>query len=143
MNFRKWMLAGLASSLLYASGAGAAPDVVVIANPSAPISEAAPEDVARLFLGKTKALSGERLTPVDQAKDSETAQQFYELVVGKTASQLRAYWSKLVFTGKGSPPKEVGSDADVIAAVAGDPSLVGYVAASAVDGSVKVLMTVK
>lgn len=143
MNFRRITVASLVAGLLLTSKAFAAPDVVVICNPATAVSSASPDDIARLFLGKTKALEGARLTPVDQSKDSEVAAAFYETVVGKSASQLRAYWSKLVFTGKGTPPKELGSDADVLAAVAADPNLVGYVSASAVNGSVKVLMKVE
>lgn len=144
MNFRKLMQACVIASLFASGGAtSAAPEVVVIANATSTISAASSEDIARLFLGKTKAVKGEKLTPVDQSKDSDVASQFYSNVVGKNASQLRAYWSKLVFTGKGKPPKELGTSADVLAAVAANPSLIGYIEASAVNDSVKVLMTVK
>ena len=33
----------------------------------------------------------------------------------------------IAFTGKGTPPKELKSDADVKAFVAGDPKAIGYV----------------
>lgn len=144
MNFRKLIYTCLITALCLQGGASlAAPEVVVIASSSSKISSASAEDIARLFLGKTKAVNGEKLTPVDQSKNSDVASSFYSNVVGKNASQLRAYWSKLVFTGKGKPPKELGSSADVLAAVAANPSLVGYIEASAVNDSVKVLMTVK
>ena len=143
MHIRNSMLAGLGVALLFAGTVPAAPNVVVIANPSAQISTIGADEIARLFLGKTKAVAGQKLTPVDQDKTSAVCEAFYRSVVGKSPSQLRAYWSKLVFTGKGSPPQEYSTDADVVAAVASDPELVGYVAASAVDASVKVLLEVQ
>jgi ABC-type phosphate transport system substrate-binding protein len=45
----------------------------------------------------------------------------------------------LIFTGKGTPPKQSGSDADVKALIAKNPNMIGYIDASAVDGSVKVV----
>ena len=49
-------------------------------------------------------------------------------------------WSRLVFSGRALPPKELGSDADVVKAVAADPSAVGYVDSSAVNSSVRAVL---
>ncbi|SDD77089.1 hypothetical protein SAMN05428966_105342 [Massilia sp. PDC64] len=56
-------------------------------------------------------------------------------------SQVKALWSKLVFTGKATMPKEVGSSADVRKAVAANPKAIGYIEKSAVDATVKVIYT--
>ena len=61
--------------------------------------------------------------------------------MGKSGSQYKAFWSKLVFTGKGKPPKEMSGDAAVIAAVSANPDAIGYVSASAVTDAVKVIAT--
>ena len=54
---------------------------------------------------------------------------------------MQAYWSKLVFTGKGTPPDELASSADAVAAVAKHENAIAYVDSAAVDGSVKVVTT--
>ncbi len=46
-------------------------------------------------------------------------------VAGKDEAQVKAIWSKLVFTGKATPPKELPSSADVVKAVAADPGTSG------------------
>jgi len=69
--------------------------------------------------------------------------QFYTQVAGKDEAQVKAIWSKLVFTGKATPPKELASSADVVKAVAADPNAIGYIEKAAVDGSVKVVYEVK
>jgi hypothetical protein len=46
----------------------------------------------------------------------------------------------MVFTGKGTPPKEVADDAAVKSFVATTPGAVGYIDESKVDASVKVLL---
>ncbi len=95
--------------------------------------------ISRLYLGKAKSFpSGEQAVPVNQAAGA-VRESFDQGVLGKSASQLQAYWSKLVFTGKGSPPKDVGSDAEVIALISANPNMIGYVSAASADASVKVV----
>ena len=95
------------------------------------------EDAERLFLGKVKAFpSGAAATPLNQAEASPAREAFDAAVLKKSASQLKAYWSKLIFTGKGNPPAEMDA-AGVKAKVAGDPTAIGYIDASEVDGSVR------
>ena len=53
--------------------------------------------------------------------------QFYTKVAGKDEAQVKAIWSKLVFTGKATPPKELASNGDVVKAVSADPNAIGYV----------------
>ena len=72
-----------------------------------------------------------------------TAVQGPNPVEANLNARIRAWWSKLVFTGKGSAPKELHSGAEVVAAVSADPKLIGYVDKSFVDMTVKVIYTVK
>ena len=60
-------------------------------------------------------------------------------MLNKSGSQLKSYWSKLVFTGKGTPPKVVANDAEVISLISANPNLIGYIDAAAVTGTVKVI----
>jgi len=46
-----------------------------------------------------------------------------------------------VFTGKGQPPIMLPNAAEVKKAVATDPKAIGYIEKSAVDASVKVVLT--
>jgi len=119
----------------------AAAEIAIIANPEFSAETATAEDIKRLFLGKTSSIAGEDATPVDQKNGSAVWTHFYKTVVGKSASQVRAYWSRLVFTGKGKPPKTLDGDAAVVNAVATNPSLIGYVDVNAVTSEVKTLLT--
>jgi len=117
-------------------------DIVVIVHPSVSVSGSQTE-VANLFMGKASALGGVALKPIDQESGTETRNTFYEKAAGKNPSQLNAHWSRIVFTGKGQPPKAVGDDAAVKEAVAKDKSLIGYIDSDALDGSVKKVLVVK
>lgn len=119
-------------------------EVVVIVSAKNAATALSEEQASDIFLGKNSALpGGGTVTPIDQADGSPLRDQFYTKVSSKTAAQMKAYWSKQIFTGKGQAPKEAGDSAGVKAMVAGNPNLIGYVDRSAVDASVKVLLTIK
>jgi ABC-type phosphate transport system substrate-binding protein len=109
-------------------------EVVAVVNPKAAESSMTKDQVAQFFLGKSSAF-----TPVDQPDSAPVRAEFYKKVTDKEASQVKALWSKLVFTGKATMPKEVGDSAAVKKAVAADPKAIGYIEKSAVDASVKVV----
>lgn len=110
-------------------------EVAVIVNPAA---SAAPSqaDVANIFLGKNKSLKG-----VDLKDWTPTKDKFYTSLTSKNEAQLKAYWSGLIFTGKGQPLPSVADEAAVVAKVAGEADAIGYVDKSAVNDKVKVLFT--
>ncbi len=114
-------------------------ETVVVVHPSNS-TEIDTKQIQRIFLGKEKKFSdGSETIPVNQVSDSSVRSNFDTSVLGRSSSQVSAYWSKLVFTGKGVPPKEVENDAAVIALVAKNPSAIGYVNSTSVDDSVKVI----
>ena len=108
-------------------------EVAVIVNAGASAAPSQP-DVANIFLGKDKSLKG-----VDQAAWNPTKEKFYAGVANKNESQLKSYWSGLVFTGKGQPLPTVADDAAVVAKVGAEADAIGYVDAAAVTDKVKVL----
>lgn len=115
-------------------------EVAVIVHPSNnnALDEAT---VAKIFLGREKSFAdGKSVVPVSLSETAAASTAFNDTVLKKSSSQLKAYWSKLVFTGKGTPPKEITSDEEMIKLVATNPSLIGYVDASKVDASVKVAL---
>ena len=111
-------------------------DVVVVANPKAAESSMTKDQVAQYFLGKSSAMN-----PVDQPESAPVRAEFYKKVTDKDASQVKSLWSKLVFTGKATMPKEAADSAAVKKMVASDPKAIGYIEKSAVDASVKVIYT--
>ena len=99
-------------------------------------------DIARIFLGKVKTFStGDKVTLVNLKFKEATRNEFEKKVLKKSSSQVKAYWSKLMFSGKGKPPKELASDKDILNFVAANPGAIGYVAEGSVDGTVKVIKT--
>ena len=123
---------------------GALADIVVVVHPDSGVDSLTQDEVQRIFLGKTKSFpNGQQAIPINQDDGRPIRESFNEKVCNKDSGQYRAYWSQLIFTGKGTPPKDGGDDAAVKALVAKNPNIVSYIDASQVDGSVKVVYTTK
>ncbi|WP_017460335.1 hypothetical protein [Dyella ginsengisoli] len=113
-------------------------DVIVSAHSNA--SSMSKDDVSALYLGRTQNLPGGGKAKLYDLPDGNAGRDaFYTAATGKSASQVKAVWSRLVFSGRAVPPTEVHDDAAMVKAVAADPQAVGYVASGAANGSVKVV----
>jgi DNA-binding transcriptional LysR family regulator len=121
---------------LVAAGAAHA-EMVVVVNAKHPAASMTAEQVANIYLGKDTSFA-----PVDLPESSAVRNAFYQKVAGKDSAQVKAIWARLIFTGKTQPPKEVGSSADAVKQVAANDKGIAYVEKSAVDGSVKTVLTV-
>lgn len=128
----------LAAGLATASVPVLAADIVVIVNPKNPASRMFSEQAAQFFLGKSTLF-----TPIEYDEGVAIRNEFHTKVLQKDSAQVKAIWSKLVFTGKGTAPKEYKNASEVKKAVAADPSAIGYIDKSAVDDSVKVILSVQ
>jgi ABC-type phosphate transport system substrate-binding protein len=135
MSMKHLIKSGIAAAALLLALPAMA-EVVVVVNPKAAESSMTKDQVAQFFLGKSTAMS-----PVDQPESAPIRAEFYKKVTDKEASQVKALWSKLVFTGKATMPKEAADSAAVKKMVASDPKAIGYIEKSAVDASVKVIYT--
>lgn len=137
-------IALLAATLVLATtGAVAHAALAIVAHPSNNAAGITLEEAEQIWLGKSRELAnGRRVAPVDQGAGTASRAKFYKSVVKKDERELKAYWSKLIFTGKGQPPREIGDDAAVQAWVASHPDAIGYVDGKFVNSSVKVLLIV-
>lgn len=134
-------MAVAASAIMLASVSQA--EIAIIVNNSVSVPSISADVAANIFLGKVNELPGGiRMVPIDQEDGQKAHAEFYSKVVKKDAAQLNAYWSRLIFTGKGEPPKKMADNGDVLALVAANPNIIGYVDASAVNSTVKVLLRI-
>ena len=118
----------------------AAQEVVAVVSAKSPVTTLSSSQVADIFLGKTARFpDGTQAVPIDLQEDSPARERFYDKYTGKSPAQVKAHWSKLVFTGRGQPPRQVNSTAEARKAVAENPSAIGYLDASQVDASLRVL----
>ena len=131
----------VASSTVLSSLANAGEVVVVAAN--SPVSAVTTDQLSQLFLGKIHTLpNGSGAVLIDQTEGSPLRDEFYSKTTGKSAAQIKALWSRLTFSGAAQPPKSASGDAEVKKFVSTIPGAIGYIDKSAVDSSVKVVLTI-
>lgn len=116
-------------------------DIAVIVNPTNS-SAVTDREISRIFLGKNKKFSdGVSVMAVNQNEENNAREVFESKVLKKSSYQVKAYWAKLVFSGKAKPLKAFANDADVLKFVAANPDAIGYVDATKVTDKVKVIKT--
>jgi ABC-type phosphate transport system substrate-binding protein len=132
--------AAVVSALMMSAIAQADVAVIVHLDNDANISQ---KDAQRIYLGKSKKFpDGLEALPINLPKGSPTVDSFNSTFLERNTSQVTAYWSKLVFTGKGTPPREIDSVADMIQLVSTNRNAIGYVDEKDLVGDVKVLFTI-
>lgn len=131
------VVVGLVLSL---SAGVAVADVVAVVSAKNPVTTLSKHQVVDIFLGKANRFpDGRQAVAIDQAEGSATRNEFYARFAGKSAAQLKAHWSKIIFTGRGRPPEEVSNDSSVKKFLSKNPNAIGYIDRKLVDDSVKVL----
>jgi ABC-type phosphate transport system substrate-binding protein len=113
-------------------------DIVAIVSAKSSVTHLTPNQVADIFLGRTSRFpDGSPAVPVDLSDGA--GERFYAKIAGKTPAQIKAYWSKIIFTGRGQPPKAVPTARDMKKFIAENIDAIGYMDSAMVDDSVRVL----
>jgi ABC-type phosphate transport system substrate-binding protein len=141
---------GLAAAFLFAALAVSVPScagaagLVVIVSAKSPVPALRQEQVAAIFLGQSARFpDGQEAVPLDQPLGSPLRDEFYVRVASKTPPLLKAWWSKMVFTGRGQPPAEAADNAAVRRRVAENPEMIGYIERDALDPSVRAVLVLQ
>ena len=120
--------------------AAAADDIVVIVNQNSGVNKMSRDEIINIFLGRSRQLpSGVTALPLDLPSTSPEREQFYSRLTGKSMSEINAYWARLIFSGRASPPSPVHSQEEAMQMVIDNRSAMGYVARSKVIPLVKII----
>jgi ABC-type phosphate transport system substrate-binding protein len=138
MNRITWC-AIVALALGFAVGPAAA-DVVAVVSSTSTVTALSKAQVADIFLGKVSRFpNGSPAIAIDHVEGSAERDEFYVTYAGKSPAQIKAHWAKIIFTGRGQPPKAAPNDDEVRKLTAANPQVVSYLERSAVDSTVRIL----
>jgi hypothetical protein len=139
--YRKRLVALLGGALLmYGPLAWSEAAIVVVTGKSSQITQLSQEEVAELFLGKRKHSHDEAITPLD-SDDSALRELFYLAVTEMDGMRIKAYWSRIVFSGQGRPPQEA-SITEASARLINEPGTLMYLPANQVTPEMKVVFSI-
>jgi ABC-type phosphate transport system substrate-binding protein len=113
----------------------------VIVNAANPVSAMGADEISKIFMKRVSRWpDGVEVTAVDLKEQSEVREGFSRAVHGKSASAVKAYWQKMIFSGRDVPPPEKATSAEVVAFTRANRGAIGYVAAdTALGGGVKAI----
>jgi ABC-type phosphate transport system substrate-binding protein len=116
-------------------------DVVVVVSADSSIASLSKSQIIDIFLGKrTRFPDGGNAVPIDQNEGSVARDEFYLKFASMAPAQVRAFWSKIIFTGRGQPPRIAGTVPELKKLLLTSPNAIGYLDQSMVDSSLKVVL---
>jgi ABC-type phosphate transport system substrate-binding protein len=140
---KKWLAAAAGCAALILAIVVSAPAQISVIVAKSTEAKATKTEVKEIFTGaKLKWPNGNKIQVVDQP-DTELGKKFYDMVIGKSANQVRRQWTKLLLSGQAAAPIKQPADKNVKKIVAGNPNAIGYIATSALDDSVREILRIE
>jgi hypothetical protein len=116
-------------------------DVVAVISSTSAVTTLSKAQVTDIFLGKVSRFpNGTLATPIDQVEGSPARDEFYATYAGQSPAQIKSHWAKIIFTGRGQPPKAAANNAEIRKLLAANPQAISYIERSALDSSIRVLV---
>lgn len=78
--------------------------------------------VRRMYLGQQRDFIAVNLPEGDK-----TRERFETIIIGRSPAQMKAHWSRLVFTGRAWELSILRSDEDIIGFVRANDNAIGYI----------------
>ena len=136
---RQWIV--LVSILLTLAAPAARAEIVLVTAIDSTVSELSRDEAEQLYMGRRAALSARGALLLLDLPTGPVRDQFYRLLTGKNPSQIRAYWSRMVFTGRALPPTESADVNDARRILLENPNAIAYLPSTyADDPSLRVLL---
>ena len=127
-------------SILLLTAVNSGAEILVIVNKDNPIEELSRREIIDLYMGRNLYFADGKLAlRLDQPPTSDERQLFYQALVKKSVAQVNAYWAKLLFTGRASPPMLMGSNEQLLDTIRNNRNAIGYIDKASLDSSVKVV----
>ena len=128
----------LLTAILFIAALPTTADPVLVGHPGLPTLDRI--TVQRIYTGRVVELGGVHLTPVDLPPGHPVRSRFLGEVLDQDEDKYTGYWTVRRYVGKGTPPDELGTAAEVIEFVTRTVGALGYVDESDVTPGIKVLL---
>lgn len=118
-------------------------DIVVVVHPDSKLRGLTKQQVIDIYMGRIQMTpDGHIVVPYDQPQHSEIRSVFYQRLTGKPVASVNAYWARLLFTGRASPPKQPHDNMSIMDIIAQDRHTIGYIDEKDLDDRVSVVFKV-
>lgn len=125
----------------YSSSTCIAEEIAIITNISNTTSHISHTAAINIFMGRFRQFSdGTKAKAIDNASIKN---DFYTQLVNKSPAEIKAYWARLIFSGRTYPPTNGGDTNKVINLVMQEKQAITYIPLNQVNNNVKVLLILK
>lgn len=115
-------------------------EVVCVVSANSPVAALSRDQVADIFLARSDHFpDGSPVLPIDQPEGSLMRKEFYATFAGMSGAQLKTYWARIIFTGRGQPPRIAENLGEIRKLLAQNPGAIAYMERDAVDTTMKIL----
>ncbi len=97
------------------------------------------QQVSNLFLSKTNRFSNGNKAILLEIRNNQLRAEFYKHISNKTVTQLKSYWTTLIFTGKGKPPKSFTDKRELLDYMKSHTGAITYMLLSEVTEDMKII----
>ncbi|NEV62609.1 hypothetical protein [Thiorhodococcus minor] len=94
----------------------------------------------RIYTGRIVEIGGVRVTPVNLPQGNELREAFLRHYLSQDENKYTGYWTVRRYVGKGTPPPELPSSAEVVEFVSKTEGAIGYVESVEVPEGVQILL---
>jgi ABC-type phosphate transport system substrate-binding protein len=100
----------------------------VVVHRNNPIESITRAKLSSIYMKRTRSWGdGCEIVPVDQPASSPVRERFSRAIHGKNVAYVTRYWQRLIFSGRGVPPRQLQNDAAVLALVKNSREAIGYI----------------
>jgi ABC-type phosphate transport system substrate-binding protein len=124
--------------LIFSSGSAWA-DIVIIAHQDVSETTVTEKDLQEIFLGKRVQWKDNTAIHPVTVKEAEFHKAFLKQYVNKSIAKWNAHWKRMVFTGNGTPPKQVATQQELLEYVVNTAGAIGYIDAETPVESVTII----
>lgn len=114
-------------------------EVYIVANKDLNVSSIDKKELTKIYLGKSSMLESSKIEPLALPSDSKDHIYFTENILNKDPQKYERYWARLVFTGKGNPPKVISQENERLSYVKNNREAIFYTMTPPKDTGIKVI----
>jgi ABC-type phosphate transport system substrate-binding protein len=116
-------------------------ELVIIVNADNPVEQLSREEVIDIYMGRnTHFPGGNAAQPIDQATDAPIREEYYQKLHHKNTAQVKAFWARLRFSGRATPPQALSNAQMINTEVVNNKAAIAYVDSKDASNKTKIVL---
>lgn len=114
--------------------------LVVVVNAQNSLSSLSKNDIINIYMGRFNTFpDGSPVSTIDHPPETPEKQAFYQQLVGQSERKIKAYWSRLLFSGRARPPQSSKSEEEIVEFIKSTPNALAYVRRESITPEMKIV----